>query len=69
MDKLNHYRDLIKRILTQYHQLAAQTPSSGLESLLAFDETRNQYLWFQTIPLSFKHSTQKPLLAAQDSLD
>ncbi|MEQ9357717.1 XisI protein [Coleofasciculus chthonoplastes] len=48
MDKLNHYRDLIKRILTQYHQFAAQTPSAGLESLLAFDETRDQYLWFQT---------------------
>ena len=48
MDKLNHYRDLIKTILTQYHQLASQTPSPDVESLLAFDETRDQYLWFQT---------------------
>jgi len=48
MDKLNHYRDLIQRVLTKYHHLATQTPSTGEESLLAFDETRDQYLWFQT---------------------
>jgi hypothetical protein len=48
MDKLNHYRDLIKQTLTEYDQLASQTPSAGVESLLAFDETRDQYLWFQT---------------------
>jgi hypothetical protein len=48
MDKLNYYRDLIKRILFEYNQLASQTPSSNVESLLAFDENREQYIWFQT---------------------
>ena len=49
MDKLSHYRNSIKKILTEYEQLASKTPNpSGVDSVLAFDEERNQYLWFQT---------------------
>jgi hypothetical protein len=48
MDKLNHYRHLIKKILTKYEELASKTPNpQGVDSILAFDEQRDQYLWFQ----------------------
>ena len=49
MDKLNQYCNVIKKILTDYEQLASQTPNpDGVDSILAFDEHRDQYLWFQT---------------------
>ncbi|GCL35476.1 MAG: XisI protein [Dolichospermum sp.] len=49
MEKLNLYRNVIKKILTEYEQLASQTPNpEGVDSILAFDEQRDQYLWFQT---------------------
>jgi hypothetical protein len=47
MDKIAHYRNLIKNILTQYNEAAANPPTPGVETLLAFDEERDQYLWFQ----------------------
>ncbi len=47
MDKIAHYRTLIKSILTEYNQLAATPLTPGVETLLAFDEERDQYLWFQ----------------------
>lgn len=47
MDKLNNYRLIVKKILTEYHQIASQTPNiSGVETVLAFDENTDQYLWF-----------------------
>jgi hypothetical protein len=46
MDKLNHYRDLIKKILTEYYEWVSNTPSAGVEECLAFDEVRDHYLWF-----------------------
>ena len=48
MDKLNCYRELIKKILIEYNQLASQHPNSNVDSLLALDENRDQYIWFQT---------------------
>ncbi|MFM7408028.1 MAG: XisI protein [Cuspidothrix sp.] len=49
MDKLTNYRQIIKKILTEYENLASRTPSpEGVDSILAFDEQRDQYLWFQT---------------------
>ncbi|KAM3094948.1 XisI protein [Phormidesmis sp. 146-12] len=45
MDKLEHYRSIIKKILTTYHQMTSSKPD--VESLLAFDEERDQYLWFR----------------------
>jgi hypothetical protein len=47
MDKLEHYRSLIKKILTEYHQLFSQASTPNVEMLLAFDEQRDQYIWFQ----------------------
>jgi len=49
MEKLNQYRNIIKKILTEYDKLASQTPNpEGVDSILAFDKKRDQYLWFQT---------------------
>lgn len=47
MDRIAHYRTLIKSILTEYDRLAANPPIPNIETLLAFDEKRDQYLWFQ----------------------
>jgi|GEM_PF-3102349 len=41
------YRTLIKQIMTEYATLAAQQPMPGVETLPAFDEARDQYLWLQ----------------------
>ncbi|NET01827.1 MAG: XisI protein [Sphaerospermopsis sp. SIO1G2] len=47
MGKLNNYRAIIKKILTEYDQIASQTPNfSGVDTILSFDEERDQYLWF-----------------------
>jgi hypothetical protein len=49
MDKLTHYRHIIQKILTEYEALASQTPNpEGVDSILGFDEKRDQYLWLQT---------------------
>ncbi|NES80098.1 MAG: XisI protein [Moorea sp. SIO2B7] len=47
MDKLEHYRSLIKKVLTEYHKMFSSASPDNLEMLLAFDEVRDQYLWFQ----------------------
>ncbi len=52
MDKLEYYRNTIKKILTEYYQMAVQG-TIVLEELdpddrLAFDEERDQYLWFRS---------------------
>ncbi len=47
MDQIDNYRILIKKILTDYDNLVADRPTPGVETLLAFDEKRDQYLWFQ----------------------
>ena len=47
MDKLENYRFLIKKILTEYHQLFSAASTPNVEMLLAFDDQRDQYLWFQ----------------------
>ncbi len=39
MDKLNQYRNVIKKILTEYEHLASQTPNpDGVDSILAFHD-------------------------------
>ncbi|MGK7927688.1 MAG: XisI protein [Spirulina sp.] len=49
MDKLAKYRPLVQKILSKYEKLASKTPNpSGVDSILAFDEHRDQYLWLQT---------------------
>jgi hypothetical protein len=47
MDKIAQYRILIKNVLVEYNRLAANPPTPDIETLLAFDEERDQYLWFQ----------------------
>ncbi len=47
MDKVDSYRAEIKRLLGVYASLVAQQPVPGVETLLAFDEARDQYLWLQ----------------------
>jgi hypothetical protein len=48
MDKLSFYRNLVKDILTSYCDLANQSSDDLAESLVAFDEVHDQYLWFQS---------------------
>jgi hypothetical protein len=43
MDKVTYYRAIVQDILTEYHQLNLKSPSA-IESILAFDETHDQYL-------------------------
>lgn len=47
MDKIENYRTLIKKILTEYDRLVTEQHATDTERLLAFDEERDQYLWFQ----------------------
>ena len=43
MDKLAKYRPLVQKILSKYEKLASKTPNpSGVDSILAFDEHRDQ---------------------------
>ncbi|MBE9186548.1 XisI protein [Microcoleus sp. LEGE 07076] len=47
MDKIENYRTLIKKILSEYDRLFANQTAANTEMLLAFDEKRDRYLWFQ----------------------
>ena len=51
MDKLEKYRSTIKNILTEYYEMANIQATSNSEfeasDRLAFDETRDQYIWFR----------------------
>ncbi|NES99529.1 MAG: XisI protein [Sphaerospermopsis sp. SIO1G1] len=51
MDKLEKYRHIIKKILTEYYQMSnpprSQNPETEVSERLAFDEKREQYLWFK----------------------
>jgi XisI protein len=47
MDKLNHYREVVQRILTEYYELSIRLSAASnpkLESVLVFDSTRDRYL-------------------------
>ncbi|MBP0015526.1 MAG: XisI protein [Roseofilum sp. SBFL] len=46
MDQLENYRSLVKKILTEYDRITSQTPNlDGIDTILSFDEERDQYLW------------------------
>lgn len=51
MDKLEQYRNAIKKILTEYYETTNTQviKDAGVEvsDRLAFDEKRDQYLWFR----------------------
>lgn len=44
MDKLDYYRNLIKKVLTEHRQLASKGCRSDLENLTVFDEESDNYL-------------------------
>jgi len=46
MDKLTHYQNIIKQILTEYEIISAQVPDPDIDEVLMFDDQRSQYLWF-----------------------
>ncbi len=46
MDKLKHYKNLIKSILIEYEQISSQVPDPDIDEVLMFDDERSQYLWF-----------------------
>ena len=45
MDKLNYYRQIIKQVLREYHQWAANANQEDVEQCLIFDEVQDHYLW------------------------
>ena len=51
MDKLAQYRNIIKKILTEYYEMTNTQISKKCEfevsERLAIDETRYQYIWFR----------------------
>ncbi|MGK7928508.1 MAG: XisI protein [Spirulina sp.] len=46
MDKLTHYQNLVKQILTEYERISSQVPDPDIDEVLMFDDQRSQYLWF-----------------------
>ena len=44
MDKLENYRHLIQKVLTEYYELGANSTNSKLEYVLVFDEQHDHYL-------------------------
>ncbi|MBW4443558.1 MAG: XisI protein [Plectolyngbya sp. WJT66-NPBG17] len=48
MDKLDQYRKIIKEVLKNYQNLVPPASDDEAEQLLAFDEERDQYLWFRS---------------------
>ena len=47
MDKIATYRRLIREILSRWAGYVEAQPTPGMETLLAFDDERGQYLWLQ----------------------
>jgi len=51
MDKIEKYRDVIKKILTEYYEMAknkvVENRDVEASDRLAFDETRDEYIWFR----------------------
>jgi len=45
MDKIIKYRELIKKILTEYDQLVHKSPDYHSETCFVFDENHDHYLW------------------------
>ena len=45
MDTLETYRQSIKKVLKEYHDWVSDSDREPDESLLIFDENRDQYIW------------------------
>lgn len=48
MDKLTHYRQIIKKILTYYVELLNRRPKPGKDTEVVFDEERDHYMLVST---------------------
>jgi hypothetical protein len=52
MDKLEYYRSTTKKILTEYYEISVKRKNTldelEADNRLAFDEERDQYLWFRS---------------------
>jgi len=47
MDKLTGYRNLIKRILTEYVELSKSQFNGDVELILILDDERGHYMWLK----------------------
>ncbi len=47
MDKIAHYRQVIKQVITEYVNFGINRHRTGVDWLLAFDEEHDQYLWLK----------------------
>lgn len=50
MDKLNQYRHIIEKLLTDYYKMAnlnATSENSEVSDRLALDKEHDQYIWFR----------------------
>ncbi len=45
MDNLVNYRQIIKKILTEYDEIANRSSKKKYETCLIFDENHDHYLW------------------------
>ena len=45
MDKLNHYRTLIKNIINRYVEIFNRKPKPNVSELAIFDDERGHYQW------------------------
>jgi hypothetical protein len=46
MDKLNLYREIIEKILSEYRDWAAGANQIGVQECVSFDRDRHHYFWF-----------------------
>jgi hypothetical protein len=46
MDRLGHYRQILKRLLTEHARQMEQQPTPGLDTELVFDEEHDNYMLF-----------------------
>ena len=47
MDKVNQYREAIKKILNTYKELMNHQPHPEIESVFVFDEQNDNYAWLK----------------------
>ncbi len=43
MDRIEQYRQIIKKVITEYHNLNLKSPRATLESAVVFDESNDRY--------------------------
>ena len=45
MEKIDCYRDILRRVLSAYVELCDQQSRNGIENILIIDEKQNDFLW------------------------